>query len=1058
MNNKTMRSLIVQESERRVFTSRLLRRSSQPACCRLQNKSNARLISSSSSSQEQQPTTCKNNKETVIRDETRALSQTSSSPPPPLLPPLNGLESQIHASNNKNFSWKTKSYQILQEKDNTTPNHIVLECLQWWTRQRPIHSSSTSMTWKLLDVLLLMTKQDQQSPPPFPPSRAIWNSVLDHWRLAIQNKVSVPFTVKQVWEKTQTWERLQVETISATDSDEEIQKTYSILLKALSASESSHDNHHHHHHPRQIPLLVNTILQSMPVQASTVTMNAALTVWAKSRSPNAYKEAKRLLQQSTNYSIPNEISYANVLETLLYCPNDVDNIIVEAESLLQEMHDKDIAVNSVCYLQFLRLLIQTNQLERASSLLDELVHKYQVALQTADSNLAEVVVPTRHLFSAVMSGFARRGDYHQVAQLLERLQNLYDTCPNENDKALLLPTATTLNSVLEAYVQKRTLDSTKQAAALLERLEEWGFKQNVTSACLPDTTSYNTVLDAWAEVARFYPHAVKEAEALLETMLQHSHVEPDAYTYTTVMKAWSRSDQMGAAERCEGFLNGMWEAYEREGRWSVKPNDVTYATAMYAWSRVAKKVSAAPYRAEALFRDMKQRYKDGDASLAPTEGIYVSLITTWNRSITPQTKQQALARCQFYFDQMRADYMAGNESMRPTAKMYNALLEGMKQAGDGKGADRIFQLMMNEYRVHNNILARPNSYTFHSVMTAWARSRSASAPLRAEAILKDMNDLYEQKGWDCKPTTIGFSAVLNCWAKSGREEAPERSEAILRHMERLHQAGQEDLKPSMYTYATVLDAWAHSAKIQAPERALALFDELQARYAAGDEGCRPNGAAYLALLSTWGRSQHPDGALKALGILNEMEERHAANPRNERPECFHYSAVINAFAQRGDVENAKALLDRIIKSPTIQPHGACYNGYIKAIIRSGKSDTGSTAEMVLRQMQASESPAQPDVITYTSCIAAWGEMYASSLEDDAVERAQSLLKECISQSSRKSVTPNLSTFLTFLRLLAKSDVLDKSERAQWTLEQLTRVGLRPSHAILSEIERCKAPK
>ncbi|GKY94447.1 hypothetical protein MPSEU_000410600 [Mayamaea pseudoterrestris] len=971
------------------------------------------------------------------RNETNASLLQSTSP---LLPPLNGLEQQIHVSSRKHStrqgsSWKNMSYQCIQQHDSSSiPDHVVMECLQFWTRQRPIQKTSTSMTWKLLDVLL--AKRKQSGDIKFSPQYlAIVTSVLDHWRLALQDGVAVSMTVKDALGKLKEWEKVNQPPLhesTTTDEDATIQKAYSILLKALSVTNEDID-------------LVDEILQSMPADPSTVTMNGALTVYAKRKSSQACERSKDLLRSMV---APNVISYACLLEAL----HNKGNAVQEAEEILEEMKGRGIAPNSICYLHYLRILTSSNQLARALETLEKLVTDYKTTWNTdAESNhlrSAQVVVPTRHLFSAIMSAYARKGDFNRVKQLLQELQSLYATSPRQQDKDLLMPTAATMNSVLEAYGNKRTLDGALEAVAILERLEDWGAQQHDT-ACLPDETSFNTVLDAWAEVARFYPDAVRQAEALLDRMMNHACAKPDAYSFTTIMKAWSRSDRSDSPERCQAYLDALWGLYDQERRFNVKPNDVTYATCIYAWSRVAGKRNEAPHKAEALFRDMKQRHENGDRTLKPSESIYVSLMTNWNRSITSQTKQLALARSKFYFDQMRAQYLAGDESMRPTANIYNALLEGMKQAGDGKGADRVFARMMDDYHRCGNVRARPNTYSFQSIMTAWARSKSPDAPLRAEALLTQMEDLHERLGWDCKPTSVAFASVLNCWATSGREEAPLRATAILRHMEKMHAAGRKDIKPNTYAYATVLDSWARSRLEDAPERAQALFEELQQRYRDGEASCRPSSAAYLALLSTWGRSSRRDGALKALAILNEMEDRHHTDGSTERADCIHFSAVINAFAERADEMNARALLTRITSSVHIRPHAACYNGLIKAITRSECSDAGERAETVLRDMQAGKI-IRPDVVTYTSCITAWG----YSKNSDSVDRAQCLLHECIAQSGSKSAAPNASTFLAFLRVLSKSDLPDKAKRARWAREQMKALGIRPTSSICLEFDKC----
>ena len=100
-----------------------------------------------------------------------------------------------------------------------------------------------------------------------------------------------------------------------------------------------------------------------------------------------------------------------------------------------------------------------------------------------------------------------------------------------------------------------------------------------------------------------------------------------------------------------------------------------------------------------------------------------------------------------------------------------------------------------------------------------------------------------------------------------------------------------------------------------------------------------------------------------------MQERHLDDPvTSEEPNSLHFSAVISAFAEQGDVENARAVLQRIIDSDA-QPHEGCFNGVIKAYVRSQRPDAPEKAEGILRwMMQQPGNFMSPDVVTFTSCI------------------------------------------------------------------------------------------
>ena len=84
---------------------------------------------------------------------------------------------------------------------------------------------------------------------------------------------------------------------------------------------------------------------------------------------------------------------------------------------------------------------------------------------------------------------------------------------------------------------------------------------------------------------------------------------------------------------------------------------------------------------------------------------------------------------------------------------------------------------------------KPNTISFNSVISAWAKSGERGAAQRAESILKRMQELHEAGNPDVKPNTISFNSVISAWANSGERGAAERAEAILKRMQELHEAG-----------------------------------------------------------------------------------------------------------------------------------------------------------------------------------------------------------------------------------------------------------------------------
>jgi hypothetical protein len=102
-----------------------------------------------------------------------------------------------------------------------------------------------------------------------------------------------------------------------------------------------------------------------------------------------------------------------------------------------------------------------------------------------------------------------------------------------------------------------------------------------------------------------------------------------------------------------------------------------------------------------------------------------------------------------------------------------------------------------------NALQRLTECPLFSLVDAWAKSgEGVSAAQRAEAILQEMNRIYQTTGQEnLRPTTGIFNAVINAWARSRDKIAPARAEQILQWMHTLHESNPT-IQPDKYTFNT----------------------------------------------------------------------------------------------------------------------------------------------------------------------------------------------------------------------------------------------------------------
>ena len=889
------------------------------------------------------------------------------------------------------------------------------------------------------------------------------NIVLDHWRLSITApSVAVPYTAYEIWQRLQRQPphmltirtfAIFVSAISRQNFDAlppHRKGPLSPLVLAIEVLE-----YYMSHRPESYTTKSEKI-------SLLVLWNSILTVIAKQgRGPHVGEKAELMLREmqkdlAASQMIPDAISYACVLEGWVMAAKHNPNAGVNAERILQEMmklldenpyssetleerdmfylaftremdeeHKSALSLNkaiSICYLHVLRSYCNSDTpkgADQANYILQTVKNNYLGSLQTdiddatnddavdkKDKTIYRNVTPTRHFFSAVMAGYADRGKPTEVERLLFELQALYEISGGD---PLLFPTTATFNSVLDAFARQSTPISAERAQRLLEQLYSNAMKSDTSSStssyghsnlrtCLPDTTSVNTCLHAWAQSGA--PNAVERAEELLLETSKWPCIRPDPYSYTSVMKALANSNRPDAAERCEGILRHMWEQYERDGPSvsSCKPNDVTYTTAIYCWSLAADNPDA-PLRAEALFKDMRERYQNGDHTLKPTIQVYVSLILAWAHS----SRREGDVRAQLYFDLMRGQYVAGDDSLRPNDKVYRALVESKRKRNDGEGAEMTLNHMYDDYLTHGNTGAMPTRFVYHGVMSAWVNSSSPNAYQRIESIVHRMQQEHQARKWDCKPTSVTYTILLSCLAKIGTKDSAIRAEKLLRHMYNLS-ATDDSVKPCSFSCTTVMQAWANTVGVhEAPLRAQAIFDDMirLSDPPRGDLNIRPNSFTYNSLLTTWARSLHSDAGERSLSILQEMERHHKMDPKNfAAPNHFHYTAVISALANKGDVNNVENLLQYMIDH-RIRPHSGTLNSVLKAYSRSSLPDAVDRAENLLRNMKAKYS-VSPNYVSYTTFVLC---IQRSQLPD-GYRRAKIVVNEMIQKSMSMGWNPS----------------------------------------------------
>lgn len=498
--------------------------------------------------------------------------------------------------------------------------------------------------------------------------------------------------------------------------------------------------------------------------------------------------------------------------------------------------------------------------------------------------------PDVRTFSTVLTGWSKSSD-PKAAERAEMILDLMTTLSQEGHLPDVKPNVAVYNTVLHCWARSKQKDAAGRAEIILRRMEkqEDGIDDKI-SIPPPNTISYSHVINAWAQSGK-----VERALAVLGRMNDRYHREQER--------------QKEEEEEQQGSIT----IRRRNDHSKVRPDNQTYTTMLKALSRSGRQ--DAPELAEKVMTLMKESSSCLD--LAPNFFTYTALMECWMRSGRPEAAQRTEALLEEMEIRSRRD-----RSMAPLTASYNIVIQALAKEGDAIRAENIFQRMLERIlqSAKTNTsdsggsspssftlpiyAARPDLGTCNAVLLAWARSKRKDAPERAEEILRNIITLSSNAKLlpDIKPSVVSYSIVLDCWAKSARPEAGERAEEILFEMEKQSQAGNSSVKPDTTSYTTAINAWARKGDARRAEALMQRVfvglndDNDDDRHPQGRNVVKPGIQTFNAVLAAWFRSGEFDAPERAESVLKRMLKLSDSGKIDFQPDIVSYNTVLNCWA------------------------------------------------------------------------------------------------------------------------------------------------------------------
>ena len=379
--------------------------------------------------------------------------------------------------------------------------------------------------------------------------------------------------------------------------------------------------------------------------------------------------------------------------------------------------------------------------------------------------------------------------------------------------------------------------------------------------------------------------------------------------------------------------------------------------------------------------------------------------------------------------QLHAD--TGLERLMPDVNCYNVLIDAWsrsKEKGAAEKAESILNDMIRnivEQADHTNAGASgdkilPNTTSFNNAMNVWVKTTNDKCGTQAEAIFREMVELYEGGFEQVKPNISTYNILISSWANSMTGDSFLNAERIFHELEHAIDAGL-DVEPDNYTFSSMLMALANSGVKDITGAADKLISRIEALSEEGKYDVRFDTVMYNSLLNVWLRSNQPTASDRGMKIVERMEKEYNRGDVDARPDSVTYNILMNIYANADmDGSRAEEVLLKMEKLAHVHPDVISYNTVLNAWKLSGNA---RKAQMMLDMMEANldsrgRRKVKPDAISYQTVMCAW----ASSKEIYAAENAEAILERMDTRfrEGYRQLKPTLQSYNIVLNSFSKS--------------------------------------
>ena len=441
--------------------------------------------------------------------------------------------------------------------------------------------------------------------------------------------------------------------------------------------------------------------------------------------------------------------------------------------------------------------------------------------QDSSQSLDDSCVVDIQCYNVILNVVAKFGQYKLAESMFRRL--LIDFLKGKSD---IQPDYITINTVLKSHVQANTESAAGAAEQFLQRLEDlYNQQEKIRKRNVYKSTSVSTSNNFGNNRGGDAVDNSHTTSRLLED------IQPVARARTTILNMWAKLGRPHEAIKTlteaeiiyrnkmhliSDATNGINDDIER-----FRPDKISYHQIIGALSKLKNPPTVAvAEEAEKIATRMIMMCHSMNLVTCNT------ILNCWTKSGNPN-------RAEAFLKEVIRDC-----NVRPDIISYNTIINGYSKLGNlSRSLEILAGLLNDDLPLHetDDILPKPNSRTFTSILTALSKEKTVEAAEEAENILLQMQELHDSPhNLDTRPNIITYNAVMKCWASVSFSSCHSKKSKQLRNniygrkaefiLKSMHGLDGDE-RPNEISYNTVVRAYSDDMN-----KAEELFQDMVARY------------------------------------------------------------------------------------------------------------------------------------------------------------------------------------------------------------------------------------